>query len=131
VENQTERRRASTRLVRWTARLWSIASISLILLLCVGEGIYYTGPMEWLGFLFFPLGISVGMILAWWMEGLGGSITVGSLIVFYMIYLATVGTLPKGWAWLAFSVPGFLFLLCWHRSRETSKSPTMDSGTDL
>ena len=57
------------------------------------------------------------MILAWWREGLGGSITVGSLLIFYAIHLATTGTLPKGWAWVAFAAPGFLFLVSWQRSR--------------
>ncbi len=116
METQRDEHRASTRLVRWTARLWSIASISIFVLLIIGEGIYYKGPMEWLGFLFFPVGISAGMILAWWMEGLGGSITVGSLAVFYVIHFATSGTLPKGWAWLTLSVPGFLFLLSWYKT---------------
>lgn len=124
MENQIEGRRGPTRLLRWAARLWSTASILIFVLLCIGEGIYFTKPMEWLGFLFYPIGISVGMILAWWMEGLGGSITVGSLIVFYIIYYATAGTLPKGWGWLILSVPGFLFLVCWHRSRKATKSTT-------
>jgi len=60
------------------------------------------------------------MILAWWKEGVGGSVTVGSLLVFYAIHLATARTLPKGWAWLVLAAPGFLFLLCWYRSREAS-----------
>jgi len=120
MENRTERQRAWTRVVRWTARVWSIASIGLVLLFLVGEGINPTTSTEWLGFLFFPVGICVGMVLAWWRERLGGSITIGSLLVFYVIHLATAGTLPKGWAWLAFAAPGFLFLLCWYRSRKAS-----------
>ena len=75
------------------------------------------GPIERLGVLFFPVGISVGMILAWWREGLGGSITVGSLLAFYVVHLTTAGTFPKGWAWLAFAAPGFLFLLSSHLRR--------------
>ena len=78
--------------------------------------------MELLGLLFFPLGICVGMITGWWREGIGGSITVGSLLVFYVIHFATAGMLPKGWAWLAFAVPGFLFLLCGYRSRRASRT---------
>jgi hypothetical protein len=105
------------RALRWTARIWSAISVALVLAFIVGEGINPSGSNEWFGFLFFPLGISVGMILAWWREGLGGSITVGSLLAFYVVHLMTAGTLPKGWAWLAFAAPGFLFLLSSYVSR--------------
>jgi hypothetical protein len=90
-----------------------------VLAFIIGEGDNPSGPNEWLGFLFFPFGISVGMILAWWREGLGGSITVGSLLAFYVVRLMTAGTLPKGWAWLAFAAPGFLFLLSSYVSRRS------------
>jgi hypothetical protein len=118
MENQTDRQGVLTRVVRWSARVWSIASVGLLLLFVAGEGINPTTRGEWLGLLFFPLGICVGMILGWWREGIGGSITVGSLLVFYLIHFATAGTLPKGWAWLVFAAPGLLFLLCWYRSRK-------------
>jgi hypothetical protein len=58
------------------------------------------------------------MILAWWREGLGGGITVGSLVAFYALHTATAGSLPRGWAWVVLAVPGFLFLWCWQRSRK-------------
>jgi hypothetical protein len=123
VGSQTGRQLASTRLIRWIARLWSIASILIFVLLCVGEGIHYTGPMQWLGFVFYPVGVSVGMILAWRREGLGGGMTAGSLITFYVIHYATAGTLPKGWGWLVLAAPGFLFLLCWYRTRLEGRLP--------
>jgi hypothetical protein len=95
-------------------------SIGLVILFIVGEGFNPTliKPAEWIGLLFFPVGISIGMILAWWQEGIGGSITVGSLVMFYIIHFATVGKFPNGWAWLVFTIPGFLFLLCWYRTRK-------------
>lgn len=117
MEHRTEKQQISTEVIRWVARLWTIGSIGLILLFLVGEGSYPRIPAEWLGFVFFPFGISVGMILAWWREGIGAGIAVGSLLVFYVIHLATAGTFPRGWAWLALAAPGFLFLLCWYRSR--------------
>ncbi len=108
-----------TRTIRWTARAWAVASIGLILAFFIGEGFApaRVAPREWLGLLFFPLGICAGMLVAWRREGLGGGITVGSLLAFYILHLATAGAFPKGWAWLAFAAPGFLFLLCWHRAR--------------
>jgi len=117
MENQNVRYSRITRAIRWTARILSIVIIGLELLLLIGEGLYPTTTIEWLGLLFFPLGISVGMVLAWWREGFGGSITVGSLLAFYVIHLAFTNSFPKGWGWFLFSVPGFLFLLCWYLSR--------------
>ena len=63
--------------IRWTARIWSIISIGLVVAFIVGEGFDPTKitAEEWLGFLFFPVGISVGMIIAWWREFLGGIVT--------------------------------------------------------
>jgi hypothetical protein len=122
MENQTERQRSSTLAIRWTARVWSIASIGLVLLFLIGEGINPKTSAEWSGFLFFPVGICFGLLLAWWKEVIGGSITLGSLLVFYAIHLATAGMLPKGWAWLVFAAPGFLFLLSWYRSRKVSNA---------
>ena len=111
MENNTEKQCGWTQVVRWIARVWSIASIGIILLFIICEDSGPIGTGEWLGFLFFPLGVSVGMVLAWWKEGIGGGITVASLIVFYLVHFATAGTLPEGWAWLLFSAPGFLFLV--------------------
>jgi hypothetical protein len=107
------------RAIRWTARVWAIASIGLILAFLVGEGFHpsQVRAREWLGLLFFPVGICAGMVLAWWKEGLGGAITVLSLVAFYGIHLATAGTFPRGWAWWVFAAPGFLFLLSWQQSR--------------
>jgi len=111
-----------TRVVRWTARLWSIASVGLVLFFIVGEGVKIARPSEWLLFLFFSIGISAGMILAWWKEEIGGSIAVGSLLLFYMIHFASARRFPHGCAFLVFSFPGFLFLLCSHQARNVSKS---------
>jgi hypothetical protein len=125
METQIDRQNTLILLVRRTARALSILSIGLVLLFIVGEKFNPTQikPTEWLGLLFFPFGISVGMILAWWKEGLGGCITVGSLLMFYVTHLATSGKLPQGWAWLIFASPGFLFLLYWLWTRKAKKIP--------
>ena len=114
---------AATRAIRWCARLWSIATIGLVLLFLVGEPFHPT-PKEWLGLIFFPFGICAGMIVAWRKEGLGGTITVGSLLVFYGVHFLTAGRLPHGWAWVVFAAPGFLFLLSWYRSRRGNVAPS-------
>lgn len=129
MESESDGRQGLTRVIRWTARAWTVASIGLILGFIVGEGINPSTPAESVGLLFFPVGICLGMVLAWWREGLGGSITVGSLLVFYTIHRVTAGTFPKGWAWLLFSAPGFLFLLCWYWSRKGSRVTAQEAPT--
>lgn len=124
MKNQTEMQGILTLLIRRIARIWSIASIGLVLLFIGGEGNNPATFKDWLGFLFFPFGICFGMFLAWWKEGVGGGITIGSLLVFYLIRFVTAGSFPKGWAWLAFAFPGFLFLFYWYRSRKLGVSAT-------
>lgn len=97
--------------LRWAARIWSVASIVLVLGFIIGEGFNPSGLNEWIGVLLFPIGISIGMILAWWWEGAGGCVTVGCLVAFYAVHLVTAGRFPKGWAYLVFAAPGFLFVL--------------------
>ena len=113
MDNPIDRHKMWASSLRWTARVWSVATIALVLAFIAGERSLPSAPKEWLGFLFFPFGICVGMIVAWKKESLGGFITVASLLAAYVIHFATTGTLLKGWAWLAFAAPGFLFLLSW------------------
>jgi len=112
--------RSSRRWIRSLARLWSAISLALIAAFFVGEGFHPSqlSPSQVLGFLLFPVGVSLGMVLAWWNERLGGTLTVASLVAFYIVHLATSGKLPNGWAWLVFSFPGVLFLVSWHSSRK-------------
>jgi drug/metabolite transporter (DMT)-like permease len=123
MENPTSKYQLSVLALRWTARIWSVVTIALVLAFIVGERSLPSLPKEWLGFLFFPFGICVGMIVAWKKESLGGSITVGSLLAAYVVHFAAAGALLKGWAWLAFAAPGFLFLVSSHLS-ETHVAPT-------
>jgi hypothetical protein len=121
--NQRESKYRLLFLVRWAARVLSVFSVGIILLFIIGEGFspLKIKPTEWLGFIFFPLGISLGMIVAWWKEGLGGSITVGSLCIFYLMNFILSGSLPKGWAFLVFAFPGLLFLIYWYILNDENK----------
>jgi hypothetical protein len=103
--------------IRWTARVWTIVTIVVVVLLSIGEGIHPAGPAEMAGLLLYPVGICLGMVLAWWKEGVGGMVTVASLLAFYVLHTVTAGRLPQGWAWLILAVPGFLFVWCWARAR--------------
>ncbi len=107
-----------TQLIRWAARILGVVNIIFIILFVIGEGFDYTliTQTEWILFVFFPVGISIGMIVAWWKEGVGGSITVGSLVIFYIIHFVSRGQFPNGLWFLVFTIPGFLFLVCRYRT---------------
>lgn len=101
--------------VELLARVGSIASITLLIMLFVGEGLdpFHVTPRQWVGLFFFPIGVIVGMVIAWWKEGVGAAITLGSLLALYLVYGYLMRYHIAGWAFLVFASPGFLFLLHW------------------
>jgi hypothetical protein len=109
--------------LRWMAKVWSIASIGFLLLMFIGSGLEEGfNPAQFafrdlVGLFFFPFGVGLGMIVAWRWEGLGGAITVGSLLAFCAALRVLDGRFPRG-PWFALvAAPGVLFLVCWWLSR--------------
>jgi hypothetical protein len=102
-------------MVEILARVGSIASITLLVMLFSDEVIHpsYISPGEWVGLLFFPVGIVIGMIVAWWKEGVGSAITVASLLGLYLVYGYLLRNHVGGWVFIVLASPGFLFLLHW------------------
>ena len=111
--------------LRWSARILSLAVIGVLLLFVFGEGFnpLHLSLRDWVLFLFFPFGLCLGMVVAWRWEGLGGTITVGSLASFYVAHRLLSPGFPRGVAFLAISTPGFLFLLCWLLTRSRARQP--------
>jgi len=110
--------------LEWLARIASLASIALLGALFMGEAFHPSqiAAREWVGLLFFPGGVMVGMVLAWWKEGVGAAVTVGSLVAFYLIYGYLFRNHLGGWAFVTFAAPGFLFLLHWLLVHNVRKS---------
>jgi len=107
-----------TLIIRWMARAWSIASVGFVLLMFIGSGLaegfnpaQFTSR-DWVGLFFFPFGVCLGMIVAWRWEGLGGGITVGSLVAFYAALRIMGGRFPGGPYFALVAAPGVLFLVC-------------------
>ena len=114
--------------LRWTARVWGVASFLFILAFVVGgaESMRPTAK-EAVGLLLFPVGVVVGFGIAWWREGVGGLVTLGSLALFYLWMFGRDGRLPAGPYFLLLSAPGFLHTAnaLWCRLR---KSDTNDEA---
>jgi hypothetical protein len=100
--------------VRWTARVLSVFSTAVLMLFLFGEpfNVEKVTATQWLGLLLFPVGVVTGFAVAWWREGLGGSITVGSLLAFYVVFTTLMHEpLAKGGWFLVFALPALFFLL--------------------
>ena len=102
-------------LIEILARMASIASITLLLMLFMGEGLQPSkiSANEWIGLLFFPIGVVIGMVIAWWKEGVGSVVTMCSLFGFYFVWGYLLRNHIEGWAFVVFASPAFLFLLHW------------------
>ena len=102
-------------IIELIARVGSIASITLLLLIFLGEGSSTSeiSRNEWIGLTFFPLGVVLGMVIAWWKEGVGAVLSVASLIGFYFVYGYLLENHIGGWWFVIFASPGFLFLVHW------------------
>jgi hypothetical protein len=107
---------------RRIARVWSLLSIAFVLMTFIGELFDPSGPaptsVEWVGLAFFPIGVVIGLILAWRWEGIGGATAVLSLLAFYIWDLIRSGDLPGGPFFFLVAAPGFLFLANWYSSRD-------------
>jgi peptidoglycan/LPS O-acetylase OafA/YrhL len=96
--------------LRWVARGLSLLTILTIAMFAFGEPGTPTAK-EWLLLAFFPIGLLLGLALAWWRELLGGIIAVGSILVFYAAFLVADGRLPAGPYFAILATPGVLFLI--------------------
>jgi len=100
---------------RWLARLTSLLSVGMLSLFLFGEPFNAARitPREWVGLAFFPAGVALGMIIAWWNEGLGAAISLASLLAFYTVFGWLLGSNVKGPYFVLFASPAFLFLMAW------------------
>jgi hypothetical protein len=102
------------KVLRWTARLWSLVSIIALLLPFFVEGLYWLGATslrEVIGHICF-LAVLVGLIVAWRREGLGGGLTLAGTGSFYLTWWL-YGKTVRGPFLLILAAPGFLFVLYW------------------
>ena len=97
--------------LRWIARMLSLASIGLLVAFATSGGDWPTA-LEWALIACFPVGIVSGMAIAWRFEISGGLVTLASLLAFYAIAIAAAGHAPGGPWFVAFAAPGLALLGC-------------------
>ena len=110
-------------IIRWIARIWSILSLAFLLLF-FGASIFSSSGTDTFTFkdvfqfVFFPIGLTIGLIIAWKWEGLGGIIAIGSIIAFHLQMLITHGKPDFVLLIELLVAPGILFILYWILSRK-------------
>jgi hypothetical protein len=115
----------TTRMLRVIARVCSVGSLVIILAFATSGGGAPT-PSEWVALAFFPVGVLLGLAMAWYHEGVGGAVAVGSLLAFYL-WMTFVGRTPSGPYFFLIAAPGFLFLASWLIGRYLPR-PEMDTA---
>ena len=92
---------------RWIARIGSLLVIGFLLAFLFSEGL----PPITILHLCFPLGVIIGFIVAWFLEGIGATITIVSITAFYLIHYRLSGALPSGPFFLIAAAPSVFFLI--------------------
>lgn len=96
--------------VRWLARIATLASLGLLALFATSGG-GWPSAFEGLLLAFFPVGVALGMVVGWWRETLGGVITLVSLVTFHALMFVRDGHIPATPWFAVFALPGIVFLV--------------------
>jgi hypothetical protein len=98
--------------LRWAGRLTSALVLSF-LVLSATEPARTPSTTQLVGLLFFPVILSVGLLLAWWREDIGALVATVGLLGFYVWSRASGGHFARGpWFFVCWS-PTLLFLASW------------------
>ncbi|HLP85075.1 MAG TPA: hypothetical protein VK157_12055 [Phycisphaerales bacterium] len=99
-------------LVRWAARITSVLAVGIIALFATSGGNTPT-LAEWIAIAFFPVGLVIGLIVAWKREIPGAVIALASLVIFYAYMFATSSfraDMRYAGNFALFAIPAVLFL---------------------
>ncbi len=109
------------RILRWLARAASLASLALLAMFATTDG-NAPSAWEWLLILFFPIGVAVGLVLAWFNEIRGGSLATLSLVALHLLMWSHDSQFWHGPWFLVFASPAIALLACGLATRDTSEA---------
>ena len=117
-----------TNIIRWSARITGTLLVILVLIFFVISTFFIsnkepTGHETYIIISWVVLGIGfAALIMAWWKEGLGGLISLISLIVFNLLAIFNpIEGSGYGFILLIILVPSILYLLYWLMKRNMLK----------
>jgi hypothetical protein len=113
---------APIRILRWTARAASLVSLGFLGMFATSGGAAPSG-FEWMLLAFFPIGVAIGMMVAWHREILGGAIAASSLAAFHALILLDGSRPAAGWWFLVFASPALALLACGVTTRRARPRP--------
>ena len=99
--------------IRWLARLSSLASITLMFIIFNQADLHPPGlpVQDLILFICFPIGVSLGFIIAWGWERPGAIVSLLSFAVFCVLYFVFKDSVPTEAHYLAALLfPALLFL---------------------
>lgn len=96
-------------ILHWAARALAAVSTALIALMAT-DGLAWPNPSEWALIAFFPIGVVAGFVWAWRTPAAGGTLSVLSLVGFYLMHRTLAGGWPSGPWFAVFSAPAAVFL---------------------
>jgi len=109
--------------IRWLARIVGALMVVLVVVFFVGESLGGGGslsparltPVEWFEVAAL-LVMSVGTLLAWRWEALGGALSLGGGLAFNIVESLSKGWVEPVWFAVVFAVVGMMFLVCSYSS---------------
>jgi len=120
LEAISKEHRSNIAVLRWFARVWSLAVVTFTGFFLVmhlfgdpGGSMRLNGTFETVRFLCFPVGLVTGLLLGWKSELWGGLLTVCSIAGFHLANQVVLGNAQLDILITGFVIPGLLYLLVW------------------
>ncbi|MEJ2304576.1 MAG: hypothetical protein P8Y14_23870 [Anaerolineales bacterium] len=121
----------SVKIIRWSARIWSLLVFAVVLLIIFTPDPYATEPVpatDW--FLLSLWGVAIlGLLIAWRWELVGGIITVTTMFVRELAWVILKGDWLVNFLiiWLLVVPPAILFLVAWRLERKANSKPPLQN----
>jgi len=112
-------------IIKWLARIWGGLAAAFLIFMYIAHVLsswsFLPSGSDALPFIFFPIGVAVGLVIAMKWAGLGGSITFVSMIAWHLIMYTAHGEPDIEPMIDGLAAPSLLFLVAWLLSRRHSR----------